>query len=165
MKILVLSDSHKSLQFMYRCVETIKPDAIVHLGDHYDDGETLAEKYPHLTVHQVPGNCDANRCPPMAREVLCYKVCGVRLFMTHGHNHHVKLGIGALLSDARKEQAQAALYGHTHRPDCHQEPDGLWVLNPGSCGCGSRTAAVIETAEQEILRCYLIGWEELEEMK
>ena len=46
MKILVFSDSHSSLRFMYRCVEAFKPDAIVHLGDHYDDGETLAEKYP-----------------------------------------------------------------------------------------------------------------------
>lgn len=161
MKILVLSDSHSTLRFMRKCVEILKPDAVVHLGDHYEDGTVLAEENPGLTIHQVPGNCDRYRCPISAREMLCYNVCGVRLFMTHGHNHHVKLGIGALLADARKEGAAAALYGHTHRPDCHREDDGLWVLNPGSSG----SAGVIETDGTTILGCYLIGWEDLEERK
>lgn len=165
MKILVLSDSHSALRFMRQCVEIIKPDAVVHLGDHYDDGAVLAEENPNLTVHQVPGNCDRYRCPPFAREVLCYTVCGVRLFMTHGHNHRVKLGIGALLCDARKAGAQAVLYGHTHRPDCHREPDGLWVFNPGSCGHAGGTAGIIETQGNEITRCYLIGQADLEDMK
>ena len=38
MKILVLSDSHSALQFMRQCVESVKPDAIIHLGDFFDDG-------------------------------------------------------------------------------------------------------------------------------
>lgn len=150
---------------MRQCVEIIKPDALVHLGDHYDDGEVLAQEHPHLPMHQVPGNCDRYRCPPFAREVLCYNVCGVRLFMTHGHNHHVKLGIGALLSDGRKADAQAVLYGHTHRPDCHREADGLWVLNPGSCGHSGGSAGVVETDGKEITKCYLINQADLEGMK
>ena len=36
MKILVLSDSHSALQFMRQCVESVKPDAIIHLGDFFD---------------------------------------------------------------------------------------------------------------------------------
>ena len=35
MKILVLSDSHSALQFMRQCVESVKPDAIIHLGDFF----------------------------------------------------------------------------------------------------------------------------------
>lgn len=58
MKILVLSDSHSSVRFMRRCVDKIKPNAIVHLGDYYDDAEVLAEEYPHIPLFQVPGNCD-----------------------------------------------------------------------------------------------------------
>jgi len=163
MKILVLSDSHSALHFMRRCIAVLKPDAVVHLGDHYDDGEVLAQENPHLIVHQVPGNCDRYRCPPFARETLIYPVCGVELFMTHGHNHHVKTGIGALLADARRSGAAAVLYGHTHRADCHQEPDGLWVLNPGSCGHSGGSAGIIKTDGTKITACYLVTQADLEE--
>ena len=164
MKILVLSDSHSSLQFMRRCVKAVRPDAIIHLGDYYDDGQILAEENPHLTVHQVPGNCDRYRCPPFARAVLNYKVCGVRLYMTHGHQHYVKSSTALLLSDARKGSAQAALYGHTHQPECYQEEDGLWVLNPGSCGHAGGSVGIIETDNDTITACYLLTQAELEEM-
>jgi len=163
MKILVLSDSHSALRFMRQCVDVLKPDAVIHLGDHYDDAEALAEEYPGIRHCRVPGNCDRYRCPPFAREVICEKVGGVYLFYTHGHNHRVKTGIGALLSDARKCQAQAALYGHTHVADCHREDDGLWVLNPGSCGHGGGSAGVIETDGNKITACYLVKQADLEE--
>jgi len=156
MKILVLSDSHSGLQFMRRCVDALKPDAVIHLGDYYDDGQVLAEDYPHLQFHQVAGNCDRFRCPPFVREVLNYDVCGVRLFMTHGHRHFVKSSTGLLLADARKGGAAAALYGHTHQAECYQEPDGLWVLNPGSSGYGGGSAGIIETDGEKITACYLV---------
>lgn len=164
MKILVLSDSHSSLRFMCRCVERIKPNAVVHLGDHYDDGEALAESFPHIPVHQVAGNCDLYRSPIHAREMLCYPVGGPMLYMTHGHKQRVKSGIGGLLAEARRYGAAAALYGHTHIPDCHQEPDGLWVLNPGSAGYHGGSAGVLETDGKAITACYLITQENLEEM-
>ena len=149
---------------MYRCVETLRPDAVVHLGDHYDDGEALAERYPHIPIHQVAGNCDKYRCPVGARQMLCYRLGGVVVYMTHGHNHNVKTGIGALLSDARRYEAQAVLYGHTHIPDCHREPDGLWVLNPGSAGYRGNSAGVLETDGQAVTACYLLTEKDLEEM-
>ena len=51
MKILVLSDSHSSLAFMRKAISTVEPDAVVHLGDHYDDGETMAEQDAALHQH------------------------------------------------------------------------------------------------------------------
>lgn len=164
MKILVLSDSHSALRFMRQCVEKIKPNAVIHLGDYYDDAQALEEEYPAIRHIRVPGNCDRYRCPPFARQVLCEKVCGVYLFLTHGHTHRVKSGIGALLSDARKCRVQAALYGHTHVADCHLEEDGLWVLNPGSCGYGGGSAGLIETDGNKISACYLVRQANLEEM-
>lgn len=161
MKILVLSDSHSALSFMRRCIDKIKPDAVIHLGDHYDDGQALEEEYPHIRFHQVPGNCDVHRCPMNTREILCYSIGGVMLYMTHGHRHNVKVSLFKLLTDARANGAQAALYGHTHTADCHQEEDGLWVLNPGSCGSYSGTAGVIETEQERISACYLIGQADL----
>lgn len=163
MKILVLSDSHSSIRFMRRCVDLLRPDAVVHLGDHYDDGEALKEAYPHLHVHQVAGNCDQYRAPVGARQMLCYALGGVMTYMTHGHNHHVKSGIGALLADVRRYNARVALYGHTHVPDCHQEPDGIWVLNPGSAGYGRRSAGILETDGQAVTACYLLAEQDLEE--
>ena len=163
MKILVLSDSHSTLSFMRRCVEKVRPDTIVHLGDYYDDGQVLAEENPHLVVHQVPGNCDRYRCPCSSPLMLCYPVGDVMLYMTHGHKEGVKSGIGGLLVQARHYGAKAALYGHTHIPDCHQEADGLWVLNPGSCGYGSRTAGLMETDGGEILSCRILTEDDLED--
>ena len=156
MKILVLSDSHSSMSFMRRCVDFVKPDAIVHLGDHFDDGQALREEYGHIRFYQVPGNCDRYRCPPGQPEILIMPVCGVELYMTHGHRHSVKSYLGALLRDARASKVQAVLYGHTHEADCHREEDGLWVLNPGSCGYYGGSAGVIEVRDGKILSCRLI---------
>ena len=163
MKILVLSDSHSAMRFMCSCVEKIKPQAIVHLGDYYDDAEILGEEYPYIPLYQVPGNCDRYRCPPSAREILIMPVCGVNLYMTHGHRHQVKMQLGLLLRDARACKAAAVLYGHTHIPDCHREEDGLWVLNPGSCGYYGGSAGLIETENGKIVNCRILRQENLEE--
>ena len=155
MKILVLSDSHSSLVFMRRAISAVKPDAVVHLGDHFDDGLTMAEEFSHIPFHIVPGNCDRHRMLQQEPEVRCYDVCGVRLFMTHGHLQSVKSSIYRLVYEARAMQAKAALYGHTHIADCHCE-DGMWVLNPGSCGYGSKSAGLIVVENGEILDCKIL---------
>ena len=164
MKILVFSDSHSALRFMYACMDAVRPDAVIHLGDHYDDGIALKEDYPTVRFYQVPGNCDRYRCPPGIPEILVERVLGVNLYMTHGHKHQVKLFLGALLRDARACRVQAVLYGHTHVADCHQEEDGLWVLNPGSCGYGGGSAGLLEVENGTIKACRLLRQEDLEEM-
>ena len=157
MKILVLSDSHSTLSFMRLCIDRVKPDRIVHLGDHFDDGQAMAEEYPQIPLVQVPGNCDRYRCPPFHPEILIQRVGGVSLYMTHGHKHRVKQEISTLLRDARDSTVSAVLYGHTHVPNCYQEPDGLWVLNPGSCGYYGGTVGLIETEPGKIRSCRVLG--------
>ena len=156
MKILVLSDSHSAMSFMRLCVERVNPHAIVHLGDHFDDAEALREEYPGIPMYRVPGNCDRYRCPPGQAEILVDRVCGIYLYMTHGHRHQVKSYLGALLKDARACKAAAVLYGHTHQADCHREADGLWVLNPGSCGYFGGSAGLIETQDGKITACRIL---------
>ena len=156
MKILVLSDSHSTLSFMRRCIDGVKPDAVIHLGDHFDDGTAMKEEYPHIPFYQVPGNCDRYRCAPWQAEILIQRVCGVNLYMTHGHKHSVKSYLGALLRDARASRVDAVLYGHTHQQDCHREEDGLWVLNPGSCGYFGGTVGLIETDGGRIISCQIL---------
>ena len=163
MKILVLSDSHAGLSFMRRCIQAVKPDAMIHLGDYFEDGTDMAEEFPHIPMHQVPGNCDRYRMVAYHPEQICYPVGGVKLYMTHGHNQCVKSGIGGLTAEARRLGAQAALYGHTHIADCHQEEDGLWVLNPGTCGHFGGSVGMIETDGKKITACRVITGAELEE--
>ncbi|MDY3225071.1 MAG: metallophosphoesterase [Candidatus Faecousia sp.] len=156
MKILVLSDSHATLHFMRQCVEAVKPDAVIHLGDYFDDGEVIREENLGIPFYQVPGNCDRYRCPPGQPEIRIERIGGVNLYLTHGHIHRVKTGLWALLRDARASGADAVLYGHTHVADCHQEEDGLWVLNPGSCGYFGGSAGIIETAGGGIAACRIL---------
>lgn len=164
MRILVLSDSHSGLSFMRRCIKVVRPDAVIHLGDYFDDGAAMAEENEHIVFHQVPGNCDRYRCSPFQKQILCYPVGGAMLYMTHGHMHRVKSGIEWLLRDARAAGAQAALYGHTHIADCHREADGLWVLNPGSCGSFSGSAGLMEVKDNKIIDCKIIHQADLEEL-
>lgn len=163
MKILVMSDSHSSIRLMRAAVKAIKPDAIVHLGDYFDDGEVIREENIHIPFHSVPGNCDKYRMYEPRAEVLSYSVCGVHLYMTHGHNHHVKSGLYSLLQDARSANAKAVLFGHTHAALC-ENMDGLWVLNPGSCGHAGGTVGLIEVCDDEILSCRILRQEDWEEM-
>lgn len=156
MKILVLSDSHAALSFMHYCVRKMQPDAVIHLGDYYDDGEAMGEAFPGIPLYQVPGNCDRYRCPPGISEVLLVTLDGVRLYLTHGHKHRVKQTTCALLADARKARADAVLYGHTHTAECDQNDDGLWVLNPGSCGYFGGSAGLVETRAGKIVSCRII---------
>lgn len=161
MKILVLSDSHATLSFMRRCIDAVKPNAVVHLGDHFDDGIAMKEEYPGISFYLVPGNCDRYRCPPNQPEICIDRVCGVNLYMTHGHRHSVKSYLGALLRDARIAKVDAALYGHTHHADCHREADGLWVLNPGTCGYYGGSAGLILTDNGRIMDCRILKEEDL----
>lgn len=163
MKILVMSDSHAGLHFMRRAVAAVRPDAVIHLGDYYDDGQAIAEENPQLCFHQVPGNCDRWRGCQLRQEILCCEVCGVRLYMTHGHIHHVKSGLYGLLRDARAAGAQAVLYGHTHVPECRQDA-GLWVLNPGACGSSGGSVGLIEVKESNIMACRILRQADLEAM-
>lgn len=163
MRILVLSDSHSGLSFMNRCVEAVEPDAMVHLGDYYDDGETLHEEYPDIPLTQVPGNCDRYRAPLHAREIVIDRICGVDLYLTHGHLHKVKQTTTRLIADAKAAKVQAVLYGHTHVAECYQDESGLWVMNPGSCGYFGGSAGLIEVENRKIVSCRIIRQSELEE--
>jgi putative phosphoesterase len=163
MKILVLSDSHSGLSFARRCISAVKPNAIIHLGDYFDDGEVLHEENIMIPFCQVPGNCDRYRVSPFQPEILIEPVLGVSLYMTHGHRHDVKRRMDKLLQDARASKVQAVLYGHTHISNCYQEPDGLWVLNPGSCGSYSGSAGLIEVENKKITACRLLREADLEE--
>ena len=43
MRLLILSDSHRYMDFMERCIEVFRPDCVIHLGDYYPDGYELRQ--------------------------------------------------------------------------------------------------------------------------
>ena len=45
MKLLILSDTHRSLGFACEAIEKEAPDAVIHLGDHLGDAEDLSFAY------------------------------------------------------------------------------------------------------------------------
>lgn len=161
MKILVLSDSHSALRFMRECIDYVRPDAVIHLGDHYDDGRAMAEEYPHIPFYQVPGNCDRFCYDIPDPDIRVIVLDGVRMYLTHGHRHGVKSGLWSLKRDAFMAEAQVALFGHTHSPCCVFE-DNLWLINPGSCGSYGGSAAVLTLSGGEVTDCQMLRQWELE---
>lgn len=164
MRLLVLSDSHAALSFMRQCIDSVKPDVVIHLGDYYEDGKSMEEEYPHIRFYCVPGNCDKYRVSDDLPQTLVEKIGGVKVYMTHGHLHRVKSGEGALIAAARNRGAAIALYGHTHTPLCEKLEDGMWLMNPGSCGYHGGTVGMILIENETIKRCRLLRQGDLEDI-
>lgn len=133
MKILVFSDSHGNLGHMETAVHREAPDQLIHLGDYTRDSARLAQKFPHIPLHFVAGNCDYGDSSPTEQVIT---LDGVRLFLTHGHRYQVKYMYLRAVYAALEENAQILLFGHTHRAECFQE-QGLWAMNPGAAKQGS----------------------------
>ena len=163
MRILVFSDSHSVCGFMKTCMEAVKPDAVIHLGDMVCDGEALAKEYSGTRFLQVAGNCDRGRVLPDFPEILVENLGGVRIYMTHGHLQGVKRYLEKLIYDGQRCGADVILYGHTHEPDCRRLPEGQWIMNPGSAGYGA-TAGIIVT-ENGTVSCRILRRRDMEEMK
>ncbi|MDD6480674.1 MAG: metallophosphoesterase [Lachnospiraceae bacterium] len=127
--ILVLSDSHGNLNNMILAVRKENPDMIIHLGDCMGDAQNLKLKFPGIPMEQVPGNCDCSQ-QLAERELL---IEGKKILICHGHTYNVKAGYLNLAYAAQEREADAALFGHTHRVyyDKHNQ---VTYLNPGSIG-------------------------------
>ena len=159
MKILVFSDSHRALGTMYDAIERLRPDAVLHLGDHLEDAESMESVFSSIDFYHVPGNCDyfTNVQPS-----LTISLAGLRLVLPHGHRGGVKSGLTGLTLEARRVGAQLALFGHTHRA-LLEEQDGLWLMNPGACGAGRSDFGEIITDEHGGFTCRLRNAETMED--
>lgn len=130
MKILVFSDSHRSLSGMYAAIDLHRPQQVIHLGDIMDDAEEVAEHYPELPFCMVPGNCDGwGVAAPLKKQI---SLGGKSILLSHGHRWGVKSGYERAIDDARAAGADILLFGHTHSALCQQLEDGLWMMNPGT---------------------------------
>ena len=151
MKILVLSDSHGSVDNMARAVELTSPQLVLHLGDCWRDAEELRDLFPRLELIQVPGNCDLRPGEPLERQL---EIEGKRILMCHGHTYHVKMGLLEAGYAARQAGADLFLFGHTHRPYCDWADTSL-LVNPGSIGPYGHPAYALVRIENGELRADL----------
>lgn len=144
---------------MYDAIERLRPDAVLHLGDHLEDAESMESVFSSIDFYHVPGNCDYfTNVPPS----LTISLDGVRIFLTHGHLFGVKSGLTRLTLEARRVGAQLALFGHTYRA-LLEEQDGLWLMNPGACGAGRSDFGEIITDEHGGFTCRLRNAETMED--
>ena len=112
LKILVFSDSHRSLYGMYAAIDAYRPDQVIHLGDLMEDAQEVAHAYPMLPFCMVPGNCDGWSPEPAKKQIV---LSGKQVLLSHGHLWGVKRGLEAAIADARASQADILLFGHTHQ--------------------------------------------------
>lgn len=153
MKIAVFSDTHGSTKGMINAVGEYAPDQIIHLGDGMRDAQALSERFPHIPVCMVAGNCDD--CPsPESYKVI--RLGGLTAFLTHGHRYAVRGGkLDVLLYAAQYCGAQIAMFGHTHRAGFDQI-GGIFVLNPGTAGKPPRkTWAKLEISDDGNIDCQI----------
>lgn len=149
MKFLILSDSHGTMEPMLEAVSREKPQGIVHLGDYWSDGQELARLCPGIPLYQVAGNCDRYSWSPGQTEAMTINLGGVPCFLCHGHRQGVKHGLYRLYCTALEAEAKVALFGHTHESFC-QEENGVWLLNPGTCGSWRGTYGILEIQKGSI---------------
>lgn len=128
MRVLIVSDTHKSHKNLEKILEMVRPiDMLVHLGD-TEGGEGYITALADCPAHIVRGNNDFFSDLPGEEEFI---IEGHHVFITHGHYYYVSMSEERLKEEARERGADIVMYGHTHKPALTREPD-LITLNPGS---------------------------------
>ncbi len=129
----VFSDSHGSEAMLRRAVYTVgRADAYCFCGDGLSDFKAVIPDMqslnPNAQIYVAAGNCDGFSGE---KDELVFSIGGVRILMMHGHTRRVKLCTDLLLEEAIRQDARAALYGHTHEAK-EDWQNGILLLNPGS---------------------------------
>lgn len=128
MKVLVFSDSHGLTTAMLSVIEAEQPDAVIHLGDCTQDTYDITSAFEAIPLYAVRGNNDWDSREPLTRII---ELCGVRLFLSHGHIQYVRQGTDGMLAAAESENCQVALFGHTH-VSLKEYRQNILIMNPGS---------------------------------
>ena len=128
MRVLIISDTHRSMSIYRDLVEQWAPlDMVIHCGDVEGDEYTVAQAVD-CPVEIVQGNNDFFSDLPRERQLTIGKY---RVFVTHGHQYYVSTGHEFLAREAAARGMDIVMYGHTHRPVI-EKIDSVLVMNPGS---------------------------------
>jgi len=130
MKVLVMSDTHGYIFNAKQAIDR-NPDIemVLHLGDYCRDAVQLSQLYPDIIFEYVYGNCDIGIGTISAEKTI--EIEGKRIFMTHGHKYSVKWDYNRILAQAKIQNAEVILFGHTHIAVIDNVKNSL-IMNPGS---------------------------------
>ena len=157
MKIVITSDSHGLRDELMELKELHSDaDLFIHCGD-----SELHKEDPAISgFHIVKGNCDYGNSFP---EELVIAAGKDKIFVAHGHLHHVKINFMPLMYRAQETGANIVCFGHTHILG-FEKIDNILFINPGSLrlprGRKEKTYIVMETGEEEskkIIQVYELG--------
>lgn len=129
MKLLLFSDSHGHVEYRDEMEKEVRrgslPDAVLFAGD---AGFSSNHIFPEVPYYCVRGNCDFSSSAPDWELIVFGEH---RIYLAHGHLHRAKLIKGLLASDALKNQARIAVYGHTHNQGL-EIVNSVYCINPGA---------------------------------
>lgn len=131
MRILIISDTHGDDSAFIKIKKSeLRFDVLIHAGD-MDGSESFYESYFRGVRHMVSGNCDYGGRFPYEDVFMidCYRV-----FLTHRHRQHIAQfdrASDVLVEEAKQNDAQILIYGHTHYP-VYETRNGVICINPGS---------------------------------
>ena len=134
MRIVVISDSHGNYSALSKVIDrNTDADWILHLGDGERDLDRyiLANPMMERKIIHVAGNCDYNSLSPNSFVLPCLDHS---IFFTHGHLYGVHGSLERIKAEAKKNNCDIILYGHTHVRFMSCE-DGFHIMCPGSCSC------------------------------
>lgn len=133
MKILVISDSHGDTTLLNQIVSKHRGsvELVVFLGDNLLDANEVMRDFPTIAYLGVLGNCDFPSMYTDARTDGNFKIENKRIFYTHGHRYNVNFGLEYLVANAKFNNCDIALFGHTHVA-LTEMINGVFVINPGS---------------------------------
>ncbi|MGM0369343.1 MAG: metallophosphoesterase family protein [Bacillota bacterium] len=128
MKLAVFSDAHQNIELMETALQELEDiDYLLYAGDGLD--KIVASQIPEqFNLIAVRGNCDYGVDFPLEKVI---DIAGIKIFLTHGNRHRIKQGLNQLYYQAREEEADVIIFGHTH---CRyaKQVNGLLFFNPGS---------------------------------
>lgn len=157
MKIIVISDTHGDYTNLWHVTDLHKDaDMFIHLGDGERELYRLFNNQPwtEQKFHCLKGNCDYGQEMSLFRTLTLDLPYGHKIFAAHGDYFQVKFSTARLAYEAKQNQADIVLYGHTHVSNCRYE-GGLYIINPGSLRLprdGKKPSyALIDISEKGIL--------------
>ena len=165
MKIGVLSDTHGSLPYLEKALDTLSDcDILLHLGDvlYHGPRNDLPEGYNPKAVIEIinnldnitiaRGNCDADVDQmvikhPIESPFVHKKIDNISVLMDHGY----KSSREDIMKKARELGVDILIQGHTHVKELSVDRD-LIILNPGSTAIpkdGTHSVATINIVQSD----------------